>query len=71
MKLGYCVETDSLCIELSARPSAETREVAEGVNIDLDGAGAIVGLDIDNGSRRIDLATIGAVAFPVKATRAV
>ena len=70
MILHYYAETDSLYIELSERPSAETREVAEGVNIDLDADGAIVGLDIDGASRKLDLATIETVALPVKATRA-
>ena len=32
-------ETDSLYIELNSAPGAETREVAEGVNVDLDAAG--------------------------------
>jgi uncharacterized protein YuzE len=55
MKLHYYAETDSPYIELSERPSAETREIAEGVNIDLDGDGAIVGLDIDGASTKLDL----------------
>jgi len=68
--LHYYAETDSLYIELSERPSAETREVAEGVNIGLDADGAIVGLDIDGASRKLDLTTIETVALPVKVTRA-
>ena len=37
MKLHYDPETASLYIELNAAPSAETREVSDGVNVDLDG----------------------------------
>jgi uncharacterized protein YuzE len=36
MKLHYYPETDSLYIELKAAPGAETREVAPGLNVDLD-----------------------------------
>ena len=70
MRLHYYAETDILYIELSARQSAETRAVAEGVNIDLDADGAIVGLGIDDASRKLDLTTIETVALPAKATRA-
>jgi uncharacterized protein YuzE len=70
MKLHYSAETNSLYIELSERPGAETREIAEGVNIDLDVNGVIVGLDIDGAPKKLDLTTIETLALPVKATRA-
>ena len=70
MKLHYYPETDSLYIELSASPGAETRELAPGLNMDLDGAGAIVGLDIDQASRKLDLSTLETVALPFTATHA-
>ena len=38
MKLHYYPETDSLYIELRAGPGVETREVAPGLNADLDEA---------------------------------
>lgn len=69
MKLHYYAETDSLYIELKTGPGAETREIVEGLNVDLDAAGAVVGLDIDHASR-LDLGTLETVALPVKATRA-
>ena len=70
MKLHYYPETDSLYIELKAQPGAEVREVADGLNVDLDAAGEVVGFDIDNASRRLDLTTLETIALPVKATRA-
>jgi uncharacterized protein YuzE len=70
VKLHYYPETDSLYIELADRPGAETREVADGLNIDLDAEGAVVGLDIDGASRRLDLTTIETVALPVRPTEA-
>ena len=55
MKLAYYPETDSLYIDLSERPSAESREVAEGIVLDYDAAGNLVGIDIDNASRKVQL----------------
>jgi uncharacterized protein YuzE len=64
MKLHYYPETDSLYIEISAQPSAETREVASGFSADFDRAGNLVGLDIDGASRKLDLATLETVSLP-------
>ena len=55
MKLNYYPETDSLYIDLSERPSAESREISEGVVLDYDAEGNLVGIDIDNASRKVDL----------------
>jgi len=55
MRLSYCVETDSLYIDLSSATSTESREISEGVVLDYDAAGNLVGIDIDNASRKIDL----------------
>lgn len=55
MKLQYYRDTDSLYIDLSSRPSAESREVSEGVVLDYDEAGHLVGIDIDNASTKMDL----------------
>jgi uncharacterized protein YuzE len=46
----YHHETDRLYIEIAPGPSAETREVANGLNIDLDAERNIIGFDIDNAS---------------------
>jgi len=55
MKLAYHSDTDSLYIDLSEHPSAESREVSEGVVLDYDAAGNLVGIDIDNASRKVQL----------------
>jgi uncharacterized protein YuzE len=55
MKLNYHPDTDSLYIDLSEQPSAESREVSEGVVLDYDTKGRLVGIDIDNASRRVAL----------------
>ena len=65
MKLHYYPETDSLYIELKPGPGTETREVAKGVNVDLDADGSVVGLDIDHASHKLDLSTLEAVDLPL------
>ncbi len=70
MKLHYYPETDSLYIELKATPGTETREVASGLNVDLDGNGEVVGFDIDFASQRLDLTRLETVALPVLTTSA-
>ena len=47
----YYRETDRVHIEIASGPSAETREVSNGLNVDLDGDGNVIGFDIDNASR--------------------
>jgi uncharacterized protein YuzE len=70
VKLHYYPETDSLYIELKPEPGAEVREVVEGLHVDIDAAGAVVGFDIDHASARFDLSILETVALPVKTTRA-
>jgi len=54
MRLSYYPETDSLYIDLAERPSAESREVSEGIVLDYDSAGNLVGIDIDNASKKLN-----------------
>ncbi|MGH8603211.1 MAG: DUF2283 domain-containing protein [Gammaproteobacteria bacterium] len=55
MKLNYYPETDSLYIDLSEKPSVESREISEGVVLDYDANGKLVGIDIDNASTKVQL----------------
>jgi len=55
MKVNYFPDTDSLYIDLSERPSAESREISEGVVLDYDQEGNLVGIDIDNASTKVEL----------------
>jgi uncharacterized protein YuzE len=55
MKLNYYPDTDSLYIDLTEHPSVESREVSEGIVLDYDAAGNLVGIDIDNASRKVQL----------------
>lgn len=55
MKLAYYSDTDSLYIDLSEHPSVESREISDGVVLDYDAEGTLVGIDIDNASRKVQL----------------
>ncbi len=55
MKLNYYPETDSLYIDLAERSSTESKEVSEGIVLDYDADGNLVGIDIDNASKKLDL----------------
>ena len=69
MKLHYYPETDSLYIDLSSRDSAESREISEGIILDYDAAGNLVGIDIDQASRKLDLSELAVSGFLAEARR--
>ena len=73
MKLNYYRETDSLYIDLSSKPSADSKEISEGIVLDYDAEGNLVGIDIDNASRKIDLKEVILNRIPaeVEAVKAV
>jgi uncharacterized protein YuzE len=64
MKLHYYPETDSLYIELKSVPGAEAREIVEGLVVDFDADGNVVGLDIDRASCKLDLSRVETIALP-------
>jgi uncharacterized protein YuzE len=68
MKLHYYPDADSLYIELKDAPGVETREVVDGLNVDIDAGGEVVGLDLDHASRRFDLSQLETVALPIHKT---
>ena len=66
MKLSYHADTDSLYIDLASRPSAVSREISEGVVLDYDSDGRLVGIDIDNASTKVDLDKLILSSLPGK-----
>ena len=44
-----------LYIDLSEKPSMESKEISEGVVLDYDAEGNLVGIDIDNASKKVQL----------------
>ena len=68
MKLNYHPDTDSLYIDLSEKPSAESREISEGIVLDYDASGNLVGIDIDNASRKVQLKQLILSKLPSQVT---
>ncbi len=66
MKLNYYPETDSLYIDLSEMPSVESREISEGIFLDYDADGRLVGIDIDNASSKVEMKKLILNKFPSK-----
>jgi uncharacterized protein YuzE len=55
MRLSYDPTTDSLYIHLTERPSADSNEVANGVVLDFDEQGGVVGIDVQHASKHADI----------------
>ena len=64
MKLNCYPETDSLYIDLSEKASVESREISEGVVLDYDAEGNLVGIDIDNASTKVQLKELSLRKLP-------
>ena len=67
MKLNYYPETDSLYIDLSSRASVRSLEVSDGVVLDYDAKGNLVGIDIDQASLKLDLRELATSHVPIPA----
>ncbi|EIC20504.1 MULTISPECIES: DUF2283 domain-containing protein [Thiorhodovibrio] len=65
MKINYDAATDSLYIHLSDRASVDSDEIANGVVLDYDAAGALVGIDIQHASHQADLAKLSVNCLPL------
>ena len=66
MKLIYHPDTDSLYIDLSERPSVDSQEISEGVVLDYDAQGNLVGIDIDNASNKVALKELTLSKIPAE-----
>jgi uncharacterized protein YuzE len=64
MKLKYYKDTDSLYIDLSGNLSCESREVSEGIVLDYDDKGNLVGIDIDNATTKVALEKLVISSLP-------
>ena len=69
MKLHYYADTDSLYIEFRDAPGVESREIVDGVLVDLDAEGNVVGIDVDHASAKLDLGVLETEAFPATRVR--
>lgn len=64
MKLNYYADTDSLYIDLSEKASVDSREISEGIVLDYDEEGQLVGIDIDNASKKVQLKELFVKGLP-------
>ena len=64
MKLHYYPETDSLYIDLNQRPSVDSRDIVDGLVVDFDAEGRVVGIDIQHASQSLDLKTLETEPLP-------
>jgi len=71
MKLNYYPDTDSLYIELNGAASSDSKEVADGLVLDFDAAGNLVGIDIQHASKKLDLTTLETGSLPQKRSKRV
>jgi uncharacterized protein YuzE len=65
MKLSDDQATDSLYIHLSDRTSVDSDEVHDGVVLDVDANGALVGIDLQHASQRVDINNLSVSKLPV------
>lgn len=65
MKLHFYPDTDSLYIDLSSKTSVTSEEVSEGVVLDYEKDGNLVGFDIDHASLKLDLNELVLSKLPV------
>ncbi len=65
MKISYDQATDSLYIHLSDRTSVESDEVQDGVVLDYDANGALVGIDLQHASQRMDINSLQVSTLPL------
>lgn len=64
MRVTYYKDTDSLYIDLSENPSVESQEVAQGVTLDYDAQGNLVGIDIDQARTKVALERLVVGSLP-------
>lgn len=65
MKISYDKATDSLYIHLSDRPSVDSDEVNDGVVLDYDENGTLVGIDVQHASQRADISKLSVQHLPL------
>ncbi|MDE3088083.1 MAG: DUF2283 domain-containing protein [Chloroflexota bacterium] len=65
MVFQYHAETDMLYIKLAAGVSTESEEVSQGVVLDFDEHNKVIGIEIEDASKFIDLSRLEVSALPI------
>jgi uncharacterized protein YuzE len=58
MKIEYDTKVDALYIRIQEKEVVRTQEVSDGVNLDFDGEGRLIGLEVLGASKRYSSADI-------------
>lgn len=58
MKIEYDREVDALYIRIQEKYVAKTREIVDGINIDLDEEGRLIGLEVLDATEKYSLSDI-------------
>lgn len=66
MKISYDKATGSLYIHLADRASVDSDEVKDGVVLDYDANGALVGIDVQHASQRADIKNLSVSHLPLE-----
>jgi uncharacterized protein YuzE len=70
MRINYDAATDSLYIHLAERPSVDSDEVVDGVVLDYDASGALVGIDVQHASQKTDIHRLALSHMPLTSLEA-
>jgi uncharacterized protein YuzE len=65
MIFQYYSDSDMLYIKLTNQTSAESEEVAPGIVLDFDARNQIVGIEIEDASKFIDLSRLEVLSLPI------
>lgn len=63
MKITYDPEADALYIELRGARPADSLDIEEGVSVDLDSEGHIIGLEVLDASKRMSPHELASVSY--------
>ncbi len=65
MKISYDPEADALYIELSGAEPADSMDIEDGVTVDLDSNGHMVGIEILDAQERLGAESLDSVVIEV------
>ena len=66
MNINYYPETDSLYIDLSNKPSVDSKVITDNFVVDINEHGEPVGFDIQHATKTVNLAELVTHNMPVK-----
>jgi uncharacterized protein YuzE len=69
MRINYYPDTDSLYIDLACKTSVDSGEVSDGIVLDYDADGNLVGVDIDQASIKLNIKELILSKLPAEATQ--